>query len=491
MSLTKDDLLKKAYSWNVTLDEDINWTNEKLTRRLGYEFLKSHPELDGFGVQYVQHLETVMLCKHAKDEIKNFDVPPIESEDYVAEFKENGCRILLTYSPEEGFGLFTRKESDLTCLNNNIADKALFIKNGLVTEPKKCAHKFPYRFVLDGEILADGDMVIDGVQYSESNVEDFIQSIFSANTEKAKQIQLSGHNISLHIFDVLYFQKDNLDFIPKFEYQYTEDELTKEDEDFIENYYHDYLVSAGFIGGKKKAKPKKLYSYLKKLRHECKYDVMHLPFIKRRSLRKQLVNLLSKSGVPVVEVDGRDDMKVTYLEEVLQAGAEGCVVKNCHAPYIAGLRSSRSHRAALKYKQSISELMNGAQMYADFDVFITGANPPKSPRIKDMIGSLKCSIYMIDDSGEQVVHEIANVSGISHDWKRELAVIDENGKITLNPKYLNKVIAVDGMALSGTSLRFHHAVLKNKETLEFKAKQPTDCVWDKSTLEDMVLVRGK
>ena len=130
-------------------------------------------------------------------------------------------------------------------------------------------------------------------------------------------------------------------------------------------------------------------------------------------------------------------------------------------------------------------------MYEDFDVFITGANPPKSKRVTDMIGSLSCSVYMIDDTGEQVIHEIANVSGISHEWKRKLAHIDENGKITLNPEYLNKVIAVDGMALSGTSLKFHHAILKNKETLEFKAKQPTDCVWDKSALEEMVLTRGK
>ena len=28
------------------------------------------------------------------------------------------------------------------------------------------------------------------------------------------------------------------------------------------------------------------------------------------------------------------------------------------------------------------------QLIEDFDVFITGANPPKSDRIKDMIGSI-------------------------------------------------------------------------------------------------------
>lgn len=218
---------------------------------------------------------------------------------------------------------------------------------------------------------------------------------------------------------------------------------------------------------------------------------MHFPFLKRRKLRHQLVELLAKNNLPFIEVDGRDDAKVTYLDEVLSAGFEGIILKNIHAPYIAGLRSSRSHRACMKVKQSISQIMDGQKMYEDFDVFITGANPPKSPRIKDMIGSLSCSIYMIDDRGEQVIHEIANVSGLSHEWKRKLAQVDDTGKISLNPEYLNKVIAVDGMALSGTSLKFHHAVLKNKETLEFKAKNPTDCCWDIDTLRDMVLTRGK
>lgn len=470
-------------------DEDIQWTNEQLIKACADKYMKEHPELDTWGQRYAWSLQTVMLCKHMKDELKNFDVPPIESDDYVAEQKMNGMRCLVVYTPEEGFELLTRKESDVTCLNGNITDKTLFIHKGLITEPRQYKGKFPFRFVIDGEVLADGDNVLDGVAYSSTAVEDFIQSIFSSNADKAKEFQKQGHNMTFYIFDVLYFQKDNLDNIPELTYNYKEEEVTAEDEAWIESYFGDYLSSAGFL--KKKPKPKKLYAYLKSLRKQPKYSVMHLPFYKRRKIRKQIIEFLQKQNLPFFEVDGRDDSKITYLEELLQAGAEGIIVKNIHAPYIAGLRSSRSHRACLKVKQSISALMEGAKMYEDFDVFITGANPPKSKRITDMIGSLSCSVYMIDDTGEQVVHEIANVSGISHDWKRRLAKIDENGKISLNPEYLNKVIAVDGMALSGTSLKFHHAVLKNKETLEFKAKQPTDCVWDKSTLEEMVLTRGK
>ena len=43
----------------------------------------------------------------------------------------------------------------------------------------------------------------------------------------------------------------------------------------------------------------------------------------------------------------------------------------------------------MKVKQSITKMLNSdPNLMEDFDVFITGANPPKSDRIKDMIGSL-------------------------------------------------------------------------------------------------------
>ena len=496
MTLTKEELISRTCQWGINLpeDEDITWSNEALIKACGDKYLQEHPELDNWAQRYVWSMSNVMLCKHMKDELKNFSIPPIESDDYVAEFKENGMRIVVCYDPlKYGFELFTRKESDITCLNGNITDKTLFINKGFVSEPKDWVGKFPYRFILDGEILADGDTVLEGVEYGVNAVEDYIQSIFSAGTEKAKEIQKAGHNMSFHIFDVIYFQKDNLEEYPQPTYNYKEEVLTPAGEKWVEEHFGDYLESAEFIKkcGKKKPKPKKLYQYLLSLRKMPRGSVMHLPFYKRRKLRHQLLEMLAKKNLPFVEVDGRDDAKITYLEEVLQANGEGIICKNIYAPYIAGLRSSRSHRAAMKVKQSISQIMEGQQMYADFDVFITGANPPKSPRIKDMIGSLKCSVYMINDAGEQVVHEIANVSGISHEWKRKLAQIDEEGNITLNPEYLDKVIAVDGMALSGTSLKFHHAVLKNKDTLEFKAKNPTDCCWDIDTLRDMVLTRGK
>ena len=124
----------------------------------------------------------------------------------------------------------------------------------------------------------------------------------------------------------------------------------------------------------------------------------------------------------------------------------------------------------------------------DFDVFISGINPPKSDRIKDMIGSLNCSVY-INDGEQTYEHVIASVSGIPHAWKRELCAFDEDGNMILNPKYYGKVIAINGLALT-YKLKFQHAILFNKENLVFKDKDATSCTWDKEELEKMVITRG-
>jgi ATP-dependent DNA ligase len=202
--------------------------------------------------------------------------------------------------------------------------------------------------------------------------------------------------------------------------------------------------------------------------------------------------MLSDNLLPFYEVEGEDVNKIEFTENILSSGGEGSILKNIHAPYISTRR--RGHRAAMKVKQSISTMLSkeNSSLMEDFDVFITGANPPKSDRIKDMIGSLSCSVYIKKNDGKVIEHEIANVTGISHDWKRKLAAIDVNtGKITLNPEYEGKVIAIDGLALTASKLKFQHATLKNKGNLEFKAKNPSECVWDEDILKEMTLTRGK
>lgn len=480
-----DRLEETIHTYGLEFNEDIKWDNEKMIKLLGDYFISLEPDKYSWGTRYVQSLNTVMLCKHMKDDIDKFKVSPLESEDYIVETKLNGCRCVIVYSPEKGFEFFSRRESSSNYLNSNLTDKFLFIEKGLISEPKDYKGRFNYRFVLDGELLIEG--IENEIRTTKVSIEDYIQSVFSSKAERAKEFQKDGHRLKIMVFDVLYFEKNPeipATWEPK--YEYGEREMTPEAIQWVEKHYSKYLESAGFSGV---GRAKKLYQYLYSLKFSNENDVRRLPFSKRRNLRSLLVNMLRNAVLPFYEVEGEDEDKIGYTENALAKGLEGTIIKNLHAPYISDLRSSRNHRAAMKIKQSISKMMD-SNLLEDFDVFITGANPPKSDRITDMIGSLSCSIYIHKKDGTTIEHEIANITGITHDWKKKLAKINEDGKITLNPDYLYKVISVDGLALTGNNLKFQHATLKNK-ILEFKDKNPSECTWEEETLQDMILTRGK
>ena len=484
-----DRLEETIHSYGIEFDENVKWDNEKMIKLLGDYFISLEPDKYSWGARYVQSLATHMLCKHMKDDLDKFEVSPLESEDYVAETKLNGMRVLCSYSPEVGFEFFSRRESSANFLNGNFTNKFLFIEKGLITEPKDYINKFNYRFVIDGELLIEG--IENEIQTTQVSIEDYIQSVFSSNVERAREFQKDGHKLKMMVFDVLYFEKNPsipAEWTPKFEYR--EREITPDVIQWVEGHYSKYLKSAGF---KSAGRAKKLYQYLYTLKDSNKNDVRRYSFSKRRELGHLLTKMLNSNLLPFYEVDGEDTDKIEFTENILSSGGEGSILKNLHAPYISTMRSSRGHRAAMKVKQSISTMLSkeNSSLMEDFDVFITGANPPKSDRIKDMIGSLSCSVYIKKKDGTTVEHEIANVSGISHEWKKRLACVDvETGKISLNPEYEGRVISIDGLALTSTKLKFQHATLKNK-VLEFKAKNPSECTWDEDTLKEMTLTRGQ
>lgn len=492
MALKKEGLEYKISEKHIMLDDNVSWTNDKLVKALGdYTLSHSKKEKYCWGARFVQSLDTVMLCKHLKDEKKSLDkagIDPMTSSDYVSEFKLNGSRIIVYYDPWVGFKIFSRRESVDTFLNNDLTSRILLIDdNGMFTEPKDYAGKFNYRFILDGEItVAKNNLEYEGVTYAD--VEDLMQAILGSLPERAHRFQKEGNKFILNTFDCLYFEKSPVQEpeIPTYDYFASDKDLTKNEIHWVEARFNDYLRTAGFKSYKS---AKLLYRYLFSLSKSSKYDIRRLPFSRRREIRHLLTDFLIGKGLPFREVEGEDTDKLSYLDDVLGAGSEGIILKNVHAPYISALKSSRSHRAAMKVKQSITSILASNDINGDFDVFITGINPPKSKSIKDMIGSLNCSIYINEPDGTTKEHVIASVSGIPHEWKRELCAFDETGKMILNPKYYGKVIAINGLALT-YKLKFQHAVLYNKSDLVFKDKDPISCVWDKEVLEKMIITRG-
>ena len=487
--MRKDELELKITERHIMLEDDVKWTNEKMIKKLGdYTISHSPKKLFCWGQRYLQSLETVQLCRHLKDEMKSFEkagIDPMTDDNFVAEFKENGSRVFIYYAPEVGFRFFSRRESVNTFLNNELTDKILLIEKGQVSEPKEYIGKYNYRFILDGEVTVEGNQNFEGVEYGD--VEDLMQAIIGSLPERAKRFQLQGNRFIFNIFDCIYFEKAPTGLPPEvyFDYYAADKELNEEEIAWVDEYFADYLRTCAFRGYKS---AKKLYAYLYSLKDTLPCDIRKYPFIKRRKIRHALVEFLASKNLPFVEVEGEDKDKLGYLDDVLGEKAEGVIIKAKYAPYISGMRSSRSHRAAMKVKQSINSMLKDADSNNDFDVFITGINPPKSDRIKDMIGALNCSVY-INDGEKTYEHVIASVSGIPHDWKRELCAFDNEGKMILNPEYYGKVIAINGLALT-YNLKFQHAVLFNKRDLIFKDKDATECTWDKAELEKMIITRG-
>lgn len=328
MALTKEDLEIKVTERHIQLNEDVKWTNDKLIKRLGdYTLAHSGRKERCWGIDYLQSLETVQLCRHLKDEKKAFDkagVDPMESPDYIAEFKENGSRVFIYYDPWSGFRFFSHRESVFTFLNNDLTDKILLIEKGIITSPQDYVGKYNYRFVLDGEITVDSeDVVFEGVNYLD--VEDLMQAIIGSLPERAKAFQKSGNRFIFNVFDCLFFEKDPVKDPAevKFDYYAADKELTNEEIAWVEGMFAEYLRTACFKGYKS---AKKLYAYLYSLRNAVKGDIRKYPFLKRRELRHKMVQFLREKNLPFVEIEYEDTNKFEYLDQVLGNKCEGIIL---------------------------------------------------------------------------------------------------------------------------------------------------------------------
>ena len=106
------------------------------------------------------------------------------------------------------------------------------------------------------------------------------------------------------------------------------------------------------------------------------------------------------------------------------------------------------------------------------------------------LGGKNAPVYIEEEDGSTIEWEIANIGGLPHEIKRNMTLVDEEGNITLDPKYLGKVISINGQSLSHKTLRFMHATIY-KNDLNIKDKNPIDCTYSRKSLEDMILIRGK
>ena len=98
-----------------------------------------------------------------------------------------------------------------------------------------------------------------------------------------------------------------------------------------------------------------------------------------------------------------------------------------------------------------------------------------------MVGSLTVSINLIEN-GNLREHEVARVSNIPLEVRKAITVLVD-GKPTLDPVYYQKVVEVDGQAVSAGEMGLTHPRL-----IRFREdKNPDQCLMTKETLQNLIV----
>lgn len=214
------------------------------------------------------------------------------------------------------------------------------------------------------------------------------------------------------------------------------------------------------------------------------------PFRERREILNKLVQLLQIAGFRIELVDEKpaDMKKEDYYWSIIDSGGEGVVAKNLNDTYdTTGRRDGRW----IKLKRSVQETLsrNGGDA---LDAFVSGFTlGTEGTKNEGKIGALIFSVYLTDDNnellyhdnGEPMIHEIAQVGGLTDELRTMLTHYDEEGNAMLNPRFMNQVATINGQDISSRELKIMHPILQG-----WRLDRSFDtCKMKKSVLESMVM----
>jgi ATP-dependent DNA ligase len=208
------------------------------------------------------------------------------------------------------------------------------------------------------------------------------------------------------------------------------------------------------------------------------FKPMTLPQSKRVIGLDSIVKVLQKAGLRISSpkrVFGKES-KESYLKEILDNGGEGCIAKNSTQAYVSGGRK-KTHWVKLKrtVSGSIGDTIDG--WISSIVMGTEGTNR------EGQISGINVSCYIRTNSGELSERVIATISGLTDSLREDLSYIDEDGDLVISPKYLHKVVEIDGQCFSGKNAKLRHAVLKR-----FRPdKDASDCILEESDIQDLTI----
>ena len=378
-------------------------------------------------MESVLKLDSPMLAlqlKNAKQEVQ--DEVWKDNNDWILQEKLDGCRTLVCYDKKYGWDFYSRNKSVTDCLPISYKTKLLFpeLYTTLLDQYNISS------FIIDSELLP--------LYHTVNNMED--------GTELVADTQLNLVTSILGSLDELShkMQKTNpLKFVA-----------------------FDLIMLNGTF-------------------------ITELPLYKRDSVLNGIIGILKSAGLGnrIEKVQATKVNKQDFYNKILMFGGEGCLAKNINSKYDY---SGRRGNDWIKLKRTVSQSLLMEKVGDTIDGFVTGFKPGNVGTANEgLVGALELSVYLTDDndeylldeSGNPIIHHIATVSGITQELRNLVSAKDENGNVILDLRFYGKVATIDGQDISSKNYRFAHATFQGWRP----DRDSESCKFRKSLLERLVL----
>jgi ATP-dependent DNA ligase len=300
------------------------------------------------GCEWVHtHIESPMLaqsqtCFKSEKLFQEF----VGRDDTLAEVKNDGCRLLLSYYPGIGFEFFSRNRSVENILFGQYTDQIYGLTRDITRD------LFKFSFVLDGELVSlnptvNGHVVTDTVLSA-------VVAMLGMNRVDSHRMQVdAGYPLRMQVFDILqYFGHSVMD------------------------------------------KPLK---ERKQLLHEIMVKLWEV------AEKSNLPQLKWLQEVRVVY--GGWDEKFLFFNQVVQSNGEGLIIKDVNAPY--NPRENRGGMGAgfVKMKRTVSRSLG-----SDIDAFVIGSFTPGTGKYEGLVGSVDFGVYLAPSGTLHTIGSVSGLS---------------------------------------------------------------------------------
>ena len=432
MNKTIAELTSECQLRGIKLDPYEKYSRDGLISLIQKQSLETYGPL-GYGLEKRLQMKSPMLCFNFKDLHESEQEEYLrDGNEWIGEEKFNGCRMIPTYHPDEGFRFFGRELSVEDFLPIEYTRKILFIKDKEMREaqkftlPQDIIPNLP-AFVLDEEITTElGEGGLDTRNFTGTGTQ--IWSELNAAVSLLSQDQRSSHiaqieqaHLQFKVFDLLWYEEED------------------------------------FRGKPFLLRKKKLLEVTQMLKACTTMDITLSQMYSRR--------------------------KRELFEEFIEKKGEGIVLKRLDQEYVSTTSRKRTSWVKMKRGMSGSLSTHGE----DIDAFIIGSVPATEGKAwEKFIGGLKFGVYLRDTLGEIQKHHIATITGLPMDIREQMTSY-VNGEPCLKKEWLGRIFTINGQSVTKKSLRFAHASIDWGSQPQREDKTKADCVMEEAFLLEQTM----